>query len=201
VKERERLTIRSFRVVFDLERRIHRIDRWRIPTPYGLPLRGVAYWALALLSVLSLGRLPLTAEVTAVLPPAIRFVIVPVAIAFMLTRLRVDGRPAHTALAGALRLLLSPPRLSAFRAAPQPGTTVRLADVAVVPDDRSARYRSAVIEGPAAVLLRYPPLGSVRGIRRPALHVRQLPGPPLFVGKQVRVSPSQRIVFHRCGSR
>ncbi len=29
---------------FDLERRLHKIDRWRVPLPYGLPLRSLGYF-------------------------------------------------------------------------------------------------------------------------------------------------------------
>jgi len=39
--DQQTLQIRSFRVVFDLERRLHKIDRWRIPLPYGVPVRGL----------------------------------------------------------------------------------------------------------------------------------------------------------------
>jgi hypothetical protein len=196
MRDREGLTIRSFRVVFNLERRIHKIDRWRIPTPYGVPLRGIAYWAAALVVIVLLGRLPLAGPLTAILPPPIRFVILPLAVAFLFARLRVDGRPAHTAIASWLRFELSASRLAGLRAVPRCGAVVRLEDVAIVPDERSARYRSAVIEGPATLLLRYPSRGSVSGRRRPALHVRQLAGPPLFVGKRVRLRDRQRIVLH-----
>jgi hypothetical protein len=196
VKEREGLTVRSFQVVFDLERRIHKIDRWRLPTPYGVPLRGIAYWAVALVAVVLLGRFPVTTELTAILPPPIKFVVLPVAVAFGLTRIRIDGRPAHTALACWLRYVVSPSRLASFQVSPRPGTVVRLGEVAVVPDERFARYRPAVIEGPAVVLLRYPPLGRLKDGRRSTLHVRQLMGPPLFVGKRVRLGNGQRVVLH-----
>jgi hypothetical protein len=195
MSDREGLTIRSFRVVFDLERRIHKVDRWRIPTPYGVPLRGIAYWALALLATLLLGRLPLAGELTGALPLPIRLVILPVAVAFVLARVRVEGRPAHTAIAGWLRFELSPSRLAGLRAVPRTGAVVRLDGIAIVPDERCARYRRGVVEGPAKVLLRYPSFGVIEGRRRAALHVSQLAGPPLFVGKQVRLEGGQRIVF------
>jgi hypothetical protein len=196
VREREGITVRSFRVVFDLERRIHKIDRWRLPTPYGVPLRGIGYWAVALIAIVLLGRFPVTGVVIGVLPPSIRFAVFPVAVAFVLVKVRIDGRPAHSALVSWLRYVLSPSRLAGFRTAPRPGTVVRIGEIALLPDERSARYRPAVIEGPAVVLLRYPPLGWPNGRRRPALNVRQLPGPPLFVGKQVRLRRGQRLVLH-----
>jgi hypothetical protein len=198
VREQGGITIRSFRVVFNLERRIHKVDRWRIPVPYGIPLRGIAYWVLALFATLALGRLPVIGELVALLPTPIRLVLVPVAIAYALARLRVDGRAAHTALAAWARFELSPRRLAGVREVPRVGSVVRLADFPLLPDERSARYRRGIIEGPATVLLRYPPFGRVTARRgRPTLHVKQLPGPALFVGKQVRLRSNQRIVFER----
>jgi hypothetical protein len=198
MREQEGLTIRSFRVVFDLERRIHKIDRWRIPVPYGVPLRGIAYWALALIATIAAGRMPLGRELAAVLPAPVRLVVLPVALAYLLARVRIDGRPAHTALGAWMRFRLSPVRLAGLRAVPCPAAVVRLGEVAFVPDEGSDRYRNAVIEGPVTVLLRYPPFGWMKGRgRRRALHVRQLPGAPLFVGKQVRLSDRQRMVIHR----
>lgn len=193
----ESLTIRSFRVVFSLERRIHKVDRWRLPVPYGIPLRGIAYWALALSAVVIAGSLPLTAPIVGMLPPPLRYAIVPVAVAYALTQVRVDGRSAHTALAAWIGFKLAPSCLSGFRRVPARGTVVRIDDVVLAPDERFARYRAAVVEGPARVVLRYPPSGRARSRRRWAeLHVRQLPGPPLFAGRRVRLKARQRMVVH-----
>jgi hypothetical protein len=197
MKEREGLTIRSFRVVFDLERRIHKIDRWRIPVPYGVPLRGIGYWAAALFATVLLGRLPLGGDIIGIAPAPIRLVILPIAVAYGLARIQVDGRPAHSTIGAWSRFRLSFRRLAGLRAVPSAGTAVSLGDVALLADERCARYRRAVITGPVTVLLRYPPFGHVKGGRRsPALHVRQLPGPPLFVGKQVRLGDGQRMTLH-----
>jgi TcpE family len=196
VRGQDGIAIRSFRLVFDLERRIHKVDRWRIPVPYGIPLRGIAYWALALFAMLTVGRLPVVGALTGLLPVPLRLVVIPVALAWVLTRVKLDGRPAHTALCAWARFRLAPRHLAGLRAVPAVGSVVRLADVAIVPDERAARYRRAVIDGPATVLLRYPPFGRMRASgRRRALRVKQLPGPPLFVGKQVRIKAGQRIVF------
>ena len=188
------IPIRSFRVVFELERRIHKIDRWRIPVPYGVPLRGIAYGVIALLAVVTVGRLPLAGDVVGVLPAPVRYVIAPVGLAYALVRIRIDGRPAHSTLAAWARFRLSPRRLAGLRPVPRGGTVVRLAGPAMVPDERGARYRSAAIEGPATVLLRYPCRGWARGRGGAALHLTPVPGPAHFVGKRVRLAASQRIV-------
>src|ERR1044071_620890 len=89
------LLIQSFRQCFQLERRIHPLDKWRLPLPYGLPVRGIAYCLGLLLAVLVLSRLPLFGAFLGSMHPAIRFVVVPVAGAYALMTLRVDGRAAH----------------------------------------------------------------------------------------------------------
>jgi hypothetical protein len=195
VTQAEGLTIRSFRLVFELERRIHKVDRWQIPVPYGIPLRGLAYWAVVLVTTIVLGRIPLMGELIGTLPTPLRFVILPVGVAYVVTRVQMDGRAAHTTLAAWARLALSPSRVAAFSRVPCVGAVVRLGDATFVPDERSTRFRGAVIEGPATVLLRYPAYGWIRRRGR-TLHMRQVPGPALFVGKQVRLCAGQRMVVH-----
>jgi hypothetical protein len=191
-----RLPIQSFRVVFELERRIHKIDRWRIPVPYGVPLRGLAYWAVALIATIALARVPLVGTAIGALPTPIRFLVLPVGSAYLLARVEVDGRPAHGALSAWARLLASPSRMAAARRVPAPGSVIRLGEATLVPDERTARYRAAWINGPAEVLLRCPFAHRVRGRRRPTLHVRPLAGAPLFAGKQLRLRAGQRMVVH-----
>jgi hypothetical protein len=190
------LTVRSFRVVFDLERRIHKVDRWRLPIPYGVPVRGIAYFGLCLAAMLLLGSLPIVGGVAQLLSPPLRFVIVPVGAACALAWIRIDGRTGHAAIASWARFALAPRRVAAFRPAPVVGQVERIGDVAFVPDERFARYRPAVIEGPSVVLLRYPPHGWIGGRGRATLHLKQLSGPPLFAGKQVRLKAGQRMVVH-----
>src|SRR5215218_9384706 len=116
--DQQTLQIRSFRVVFDLERRLHKIDRWRIPLPYGVPVRGLVYGFAALLAVLFVARLPLAGDLLNLLPAPLRYAVLPAAVAYALTQLRIDGRPAHRALVALGRHLVGPARLVAFRASP-----------------------------------------------------------------------------------
>ena len=183
------ITVRSFRVCFDLERRIHRIDRWRLPVPYGLPVRSIGYWACALLAVLLLSRLPVIGELLQGLPAPLRLVILPAGAAYLLTELRVDGRPAHSAGLSLVRYRLSARELVAFRAAPST-REVRLGDVRIARDEGAARYQRAVVLGPAAVTLRYPARARRRGRR---LRVEQTGARPLWRGKRVALRPGQRL--------
>jgi hypothetical protein len=72
-----RLTIRSYRLCFRLERRIYKIDRFRFPVSWGIPLRSVAYAAGALLAMLVLQRAPVLGALASGLHPALRYVILP----------------------------------------------------------------------------------------------------------------------------
>ena len=49
------MEIRSYRAVFDLERRIYRVDRLRL-NPGGIPVRGVVYFLAILLATLIAGQ-------------------------------------------------------------------------------------------------------------------------------------------------
>src|SRR5215213_11221217 len=81
----ERLMIRSYRRVFEVDRRIYRIDRWALPVPGGVPLRAVGYFATTVLLMLLLGGL------VAFLSPPLRFVVVPLAVAILGTQAAPDG--------------------------------------------------------------------------------------------------------------
>lgn len=180
--------MRSYRLCFELERRIHQVDRWRIPVPYGIPLRGVAYAAGALLCVLVFSRLPLTGDVLGVLHPALRLAVLPVGAAYLLTNLRVDGRPAHAATLSWLGHRARPRRLSAFRAADP--AQARLGSLSLAGDERAARYRPGEVRGPAEVVLRYPARASRRGS---VLELRQADAGPMWAGKRVRLAEGQRL--------
>src|SRR3954471_15511551 len=143
------IRIRSFGVVFDLERRIHRIDRFRVPLPYGLPLKSIAYAAIGLLAVLIAQKLPIVGSVLAGLPTPARYVLVPIGISYVLTRYRVDGRSAHTAAAAWVRFRIRSRSVVAFRPA-RTDRQVRFGDICFVArlPQRSRRRREAAIHEP-----------------------------------------------------
>jgi hypothetical protein len=188
-----KLEIRSFRLVFQLERRLHRIQHWKLPLPYGLPLRGLAYGAFVLAAILLLGRLPVVRTAVDVMPPPVRFLLAPVGAGFFLARARVDGRPAHRFLLAWGRHSVSARWLSAFRPIPAPGTCVRFVEpVVFVPDSSGPEYRPARLVGPARVLLRYPARATQRGRR---LLISQTPGAPLRRGKELAFAGRQQVRF------
>jgi hypothetical protein len=89
------MVIRSYRRVFEVDRRIYRVDRGALPVPGGVPLRAVGYLAATLLAVIIAGALPATGELVGVLSAPIRFVVVPLAVAVLGTQAAPDGRTAH----------------------------------------------------------------------------------------------------------
>ncbi|MGE3449200.1 MAG: hypothetical protein AB7H92_16665 [Microbacteriaceae bacterium] len=127
----DELQIRSFRVVFELERRIYSVDRFRVPLPYGLPLRSLAYAATALLCVLVLDGFPVTGALLGGLPAPVRLVLVPVAASWALTRVRVDGRSAHATATACVGYWLAPRRRAGVRHGGPDGPVV-LGDVTIV---------------------------------------------------------------------
>jgi len=186
-----RLAIRSYRMCFSLERRIHRIDRWRIPVPFGVPLRGIGYAVVLLLGMLALSRFPVVGPALAAINPALRLVVVPCCGAYLLHRWEIDGRPAHIALFSIARLHFGPQRIVAFRRMPATDTVVRLGDVTLAPDESTSRLRRGTVRGPATVVLRHPFRPRAAGS---ALRVSQEEGAARWRGRQVTLRAGQRMV-------
>jgi hypothetical protein len=155
--------IRSYRAVFDLERRIYRVDRLRL-NPGGVPVRGVVYCLAILASLALAGPLPLAGIVVRALPWYVRDLLLPAGLAALLTMIRVEGRPFHLAAAALLRHFLGPRRLAGLTAptggggaargllggAP-PGRVWRPEELLLLPDGSEQRPRRLRYSGPGAV--------------------------------------------------
>jgi hypothetical protein len=199
------LEVRSYRAVFDLERRLYRVDRLRL-NPGGIPLRGVVYCFTLLAGLALLGTLPLLGVALRALPWYLRDLGLPAGGAALLTVIRVEGRPFHLAATAFVRHAVGPCSLggscvlagSRSRAHLQrvwlPGSLL------VLPDGSDARLRRVRYTGPGAVLVRVAHtcsprrpglLGCVDGAlslcRRPHVAVRELPGCQRPPGGQVIV--------------
>jgi hypothetical protein len=185
------IPIRSFRNCFKLERRIHKIDRWQIPVPFGIPMRGVGYAVAAEVVLLFVAQLPVVGLAVGALSPPIRFGMLPIGIAFLLARWEIDGRSAHATLRSLVTMRSRPRRLVAWRALPAPGPTV-LGAVTIAADDRGARLRPGVVRGPARVLVRYPFRARERWR---TLRIEPQPGPPQWRGREITVDRGQRVVI------
>jgi hypothetical protein len=109
------IEIRSYRSVFDLERRIYRIDRLRL-NPGGVPVRGAVYCIFLLLGVLLAGATPLVGVAVRALPWYLRELALPLGAAALLSVIRVEGRPFHLAARALLRYATGPRRLAGLHA-------------------------------------------------------------------------------------
>ena len=172
------LEICSYRTVFELERRIYRVDRLRL-NPQGVPVRGVVY-ALAFIagSVLA-GRLPAIAVLAHAFPWYVRDLGGPVLLAALAATIRIDGRPFHLAAMGLFRLAAGPRHLSALRPACGPGRVWAPGELVMLPDGSDPRVRRLRFAGPGAVIVALAhersvrPRGSVaRLLRRPDVVLR-----------------------------
>jgi hypothetical protein len=176
------MEIRSYRTVFDLERRIYRVDRLRL-NPGGIPVRGVVY-CLAILGGLALaGALPLLGVAVRALPWYLRDLLLPAGGAALLTMIRVEGRPFHLAAAALVRHALGPRQLAGLRSGASPAVW-RPGELLVLPDGSDPGLRGLRYIGPGAVLVRVAHERSTRApgvlgrlIRRPHVGLREPPGP------------------------
>jgi len=146
------MEIRSYRRVFDLERRIYRVDRLRL-NPGGVPVRGVVYFLVTLAAVLITGRLPLLANVASVIPWYMSDLALPAVLAAVLTMIRVEGRPFHVAAYVLGRYRTGHRWLAGMRPCPAVGMRWHPAEVVFLPDGSDSRMRRLRYSGPGAVLV------------------------------------------------
>ncbi len=145
------IEIRSYRRVFDLERRIYRIDRLRL-NPGGVPVRGVVYF-LAIIAVVTLmAQLPLAGTVAGLLPWLPREVVLPAATAAVLSVIRLEGRPFHLAAQALLLYGWRPRRLVGLHRPTSAGRWYP-PDIVLLPDGSDSRMRHLRYRGPGAVLI------------------------------------------------
>ncbi len=180
------MVIRSYRRVFDIERRLYRIDRLRL-NPGGIPVRGVVYFVVILLGALALSRAPLLGALVRTLPWYLRVLALPGLTAALLSVIRIEGRPFHLGGRALWRHWLGSRWRAGLRPAPRPGGRWHPPELLVLPDGSDRRMRRLRYTGPGAVLVaveheREGPaterglVGIGRGGRRPAVVVRALPG-------------------------
>jgi hypothetical protein len=199
------MEIRSYRRVFDLERRIYRVDRLRL-NPGGVPVRGVVYFLAILSAGLIAARLPLLAVVARTLPWYLRDLALPGASAMVLTMIRVEGRPFHLAAYALMRYRSGPRRLAGVLPCVGPGERWRPEEIVMLPDGSDSRMRRLRYTGPGAVLVAVEheragraterrSVGIGQRGRRPALTLRELPeGRVLNRGKVIALAPGARVL-------
>jgi hypothetical protein len=160
------IEIRSYRRVFDLERRIYRIDRLRL-NPSGVPLRGVVYFVVLVACSLLAARLPVLGAALAAVPWYLRDLGAPSGLAALFCLIAIEGRPFHLAALSLLRYACAPRELSALRGRRPEDRQLLPGELVLLSDGSDARVRRVRYTGP----------GAVRVCRRPSArgHVVELP--------------------------
>jgi hypothetical protein len=203
------IQLRGYRRVFRIERRLYKFDRWRIPYPHGVPLRGIGYFLILELTAFALSRLPVLGALLALPSPVIPFLGLPAAGAFLLMQGRIDGRPPHHVLASLLRFALAPRCLAGLSSCPRQGEDVApVAEVAVAYDGRESFSVPGRVRGPAKITFRYPATVAVEGaplwLRDPQKRAararryrvrRQSGAAPMLRGKTVGVPAGREVVI------
>jgi hypothetical protein len=183
------MVIRSYRRVFQVDRRIYRVDRWALPVPGGVPLRAVGYFLGALLAALALGRLPGFTGISA----PIRLVVIPLAVAVLGTQAAPDGRVAHRFALDWLRLRWRARRRSAGRAMPLEGEPIPWhGELAVRWDCDAARLHRGRVREPAHITFQVPFELRDRGgklVARPGAELSEWPVVVLCPGTDLEVRP------------
>src|SRR3954470_2392934 len=166
VDERGRVVIRPFRLVFARGyRRLFKIDRYRLPFAYGLPILGIVYAAGVALALVLVANLPAAGSALNALPPPIHWVALPVGLAMVMLHWRPDGLKPHVALWAWIDAATTVRELACWQAAESHGDSFELGAITCAPAGRGTRYRAGRVHGPAQVLLRYPSRGWHRGPR------------------------------------
>jgi hypothetical protein len=196
--------IRSYRNVFDLERRIYRVDRLRL-NPGGVPLRGIVYFLTILAVSLLAARLPLVGALARMLPWYLRELLGPAAAAALLTLIKIEGRSFHLAALALLRYAAGPRELAGLRPRVASDRRWRLGELVVLADGSDARLRRVRYTGPGAVLVSAAHVrtlwrpGPLRRLaRRPSMTLAGLPGrrPPAR-GQVIALADGARLEVRR----
>jgi len=146
------IEIRSYRRVFDLERRIYSVDRVRL-NPGGVPVRGVIYFLAILAASVIAAGMPLVGALAKTFPWFLRDIVLPGAGATVLSVIRVEGRSFHLAAYALMRYATGPRRLAGWARCASAGTRWRPQEIVMLPDGSDARMRRMRYTGPGAVLV------------------------------------------------
>jgi hypothetical protein len=192
------MEIRSYRAVFDLERRIYRVDRLRL-NPTGVPVRGVVYFLAAAALCAMISAAPGVDLIVDAIPWYMREIALPGGLAALMAMLRIDGRPFHIAALSMLAHAAAPREVLGC-GLPAPARIWRPEPLLLLPDGSDARMRRAAYVGPGAVLVAVAherrelaggALAQIAG--RPQLLLRSLPGRRLVRPQLIELAPGARL--------
>jgi hypothetical protein len=145
--------IRSYRRVFDLERRVYSVDRLRL-NPGGVPVRGIVYFLVLLLVSLFVARMPLVEGLLQIVPWYLSDLALPLLASAVLSVIRVEGRTFHLCAYALARYAVSPRQVCCLTR--RTGVARRWCpdELLMLPDGSDSRMRRLRYTGPGAVLVR-----------------------------------------------
>jgi hypothetical protein len=153
----DRMPIRSYRRVFRIDRRVYRIDRHELPVPGGIPLVGLGYWAVATVATLLALTTPVLGNVIGFFGFLPTIVILPVAVAYVATRVAPDGRKTERFAVGFVTHWFRHKRHAGARQIPREGDAVKVeGKVRTLWDMDSPVMRRGRVTGPATVRFHTP---------------------------------------------
>lgn len=187
------LVIRSYRAVFRIERRIHRIDRWQLPLPGGLPVRALVYAPIVYALLALAARLPVLGAALGALPDPVRYALLPLGLVWAALNVELDGRPVHRVAWSLARWAVERRWLAGLRPCPPPlGRVALTGTLTVRPDHRGSVYRPGTVRGPARALLRRP---AALARARARVTLTPAPGGPQRRGQVLDVPAGAELVI------
>lgn len=178
------IEIRSYRRVFDLERRIYRIDRLRL-NPGGIPVRGLLYFVASLGGTLVARHLPVLGTLERLLPWYLLELALPALLATVLGVIRLEGRPFHLAAFSLARHAWRPRFSEGAAPTVRRGWRWFPSELLILPDGSDARMRRLRYTGPGVVRVvpaheraHHPRRRLERLARRPELILSEMPERP-----------------------
>lgn len=158
--------VRSYGLVFKIERKLFKIDRWRLPLPGGVEIRAIVYGGVILLGTLIVSRLPGLGDILGLLPAPVHWALIPGGLTFVLLKLQIEGRAPHRVLASLVGWYFSERLIAGAGKADRPQVHAPIQTIWITPDWRTPRYRQATIHGPTVMVCRYPIEAHMRLDRR-----------------------------------
>jgi hypothetical protein len=144
------MEIRSYRRVFELERRLYRVDRLRL-NPAGVPVRGVVYLLAIIVAELIVAATPPGGRLLGLLPWYARDLVLPALGAALLGAIRLEGRPFHLAARSLLRQRLGARHLTGYGRAVTVGERWAPDALVLLPNGSDGWLRRLRYTGPGAV--------------------------------------------------
>lgn len=107
--EPNNVRLRTYRQVWTQERVIYQVERVRLPFPVSFRQMGV--FGATLLAMVGLSEIPPLALIS----PVLRYLIIPGAVTWFLTKQRLDGKPPIRWLFSLARFAFAPKRLNRLK--------------------------------------------------------------------------------------